>query len=294
MLGSILGYWWLVLLILLVGGLIFLFRRKTDIEWNTLDAKLAWDSGSSEDSLAKVYDYVLSFSEGTIQWYKAHRQPKRRLGVFLRTGALLLTAAAGVVPLTKELKIGEIPAVWGTIMLGVAGVAVSVDLLLGFTSGWVRYMLAQQKVERLKDAFLIEWNTLKVANTDTKSMLDRARAFLLAVGKVIDDETQEWATEFQNALKEMEKARKEAEEIQRTGALEVSVKNPQAVAEWTLEVDGSDRGRTSGGRIAVTDVRVGIRKLKAFGTDPHGKRLTDESTVKVEGGATVAAELELG
>ena len=178
-------------------------------------------------------------------------------------------------------------------LIAIAGMVVSIDILGGFTSGWVRYMLAQQKVERLRDAFLLEWNALKVAQTNTEGMLERAKTFLLAVGKVVDDETQEWATEFQNALKEMEKARKTAAEIERTGAIEVSVKNPEKVTGWTLEIDGSQRGQTSGKSLAVIDVLVGIRKLKAYGPDSNGKTLSDEKIVKVEGGATVTKELEL-
>ena len=154
-------------------------------------------------------------------------------------------------------------------------------------------MLAQQKVERLRDAFLLEWNALKLAHTNAQGMLERAKTFLLVVGKVVDDETQEWATEFQNALKEMEKARKTAAEIERAGAIEVSVKNPQTVIGWTLEIDGSQRGQTSGKSLAVTDVLVGIRKLKAYGQDAQGKTFSDEKTVKVEGGTTVTKELEL-
>ena len=202
-------------------------------------------------------------------------------------GAMVLTLAAGLVPLSS------IPPVWSTVMLAVAGLFVSLDVFAGHTSGWVRYMLAQQKIERLRDAFLLEWNALKVAKTDVPGMLERAKTFLLAVGKIVDDETQEWATEFQSALKEMEKARKAAAETDRAGGVEVTVKNPKAVTEWILEIDGGQRGRTSGKSLAVADVAPGLHRVKAYGDDPQGKRLSDEKTVKVEGGVTVTKEMEL-
>jgi hypothetical protein len=201
---------------------------------------------------------------------------------------MVLTVGAGLVPLAP----GVDPK-WSTVMLTVAGLFVSVDLLAGHTSGWVRYMLAQQKVERARDSFLLEWNALKVAKTDAAGMLELAKTFLLAVGKIVDDETQEWAVEFQSALKEMEKARKAEAESERTGAVEVMVKNPQMVTEWVLEIDGNERGRTSGENLAVTDVAVGIRKLKVYGEDAQAKKFSDEKTVKVDGGATVTKKLEL-
>jgi SMODS and SLOG-associating 2TM effector domain 2 len=294
MAATIQAYWYLgVILLLLLGWALFrLLRPRADIQWNKLDSNLEWDP-QSKDSLAKIYDYVVGFSDSTIGWYRKRRHAKRYWGVSLRVGALLATAAAGLVPLSKELGMGEITAVWSTVLVAAAGIFVSVDALGGFTSGWVRYMLAQQKVERLRDAFLLDWNALKIAQPAPPDMLDRAKAFLLAVGKVVDDETQEWATEFQNALKEMEKVRKTAAEAERTGAVEVSVKNPQAVTGWTLEIDGSQRGRTSGKSLAVTDVFAGLRKLKAYGQDAQGRTLADEKTVKVQGGAMVAKELEL-
>jgi hypothetical protein len=236
---------------------------------------------------------VLSFSTSTIQWYRRSRRPKRIFGQALRVGALLATAAAGLVPLSENLFDHHIEPAWSTVLVAAAGVFVSLDALGGFTSGWVRYMLAQQKVERLRDGFLLEWNVLKAAQTNITTMLDRAKVFLLAVGKVVDDETQDWATEFQNALKEMEKVRKAAAEAERTGAIEVTVTNPQVVTGWTLEIDGSQRGRTSGKSLAITDVSVGIRKLRASGQDAHGRPFSDEKTVKVEGGTVTARELEL-
>lgn len=286
-------YWWAILLSVIGLVLFNLHNPGPDIKWETLSPDLKWDANSDE-SLNAIYKYVVAFSDSTIQWYQSRRQPKRYVGLSLRASALLATVLAGLVPLSQKLIKVDIPAEGSTLLIAIAGMVVSIDILGGFTSGWVRYMLAQQKVERLRDAFLLEWNALKVMQTNTQGMLERAKTFLLAVGKVVDDETQEWATEFQNALKEMEKARKTAAETERSGAIEVSLKNPQTVTGWTLEIDGSQRGQTAGKSLAVIDVLVGIRKLKAYGTDPTGKILSDEKTVKVEGGATVTKELELG
>lgn len=285
-------WWWLALLVVVAIVLVIVWRRSTkkppdDIQAKTaLDPNLDWTK--PDEALIKVYAYVVSVSNDARSWYQSRRQPKRTLGFALRLGALTLTVAAGLIPLLPTTS-----AKWSTVLLAIAGLLVSLDALAGHTSGWVRYMLAQQKIERAHDSFVMEWNVLKAAKTDTAAMLERAKTFLLAIGKVIDDETQEWAADFQNALKDMDKARKDAAEAERAGAIEVTVKNPSAVTEWILEIDGSQRGRTSGKNLAVTDVAVGVRKLKAYGTDPQGKTRSDEKTVKVEPGATVTKELEL-
>jgi hypothetical protein len=54
------------------------------------------------------------------------------------------------------------------------------------TVGWVRYMLAQQRVERAHDTFVMEWNALKAAKSDAAAMLDRATTLLLAIGKITE------------------------------------------------------------------------------------------------------------
>jgi hypothetical protein len=139
----------------------------------------------------------------------------------------------------------------------------------------------------------MEWNALKLGASNASAMLERAKSFLLTVGKVVDDETQEWATEFQNALKELERARKAEAEKPRTGGIEITVKNPQLVRGWALEIDGSLRGRATGKALAVTDVLAGMRKARIYGEDQNGRTLADEKIVNVEGGGTVARELEL-
>lgn len=287
----------LLLTILVVIAAIVMYRRLgrgTDILWPELPDNLQFsDVAATEDALAKIYAYAMGFSNSSVAWYQSRRRPKRKAGFMLRVGALLATVAAGLVPLSKEFGIDGIPAVTSTLLLALAGLFVSVDSLGGFTSGWVRYMLAQQKIERSRDAFLMEWNALKLASNNAQALLDRVKAYLLTVGKVVDDETQEWATEFQNALKELDRARKAEAEKPRTGAIEITVTNPHVVKGWALEIDGSLRGRATGKALAVTDVLVGMRKARIYGEDPQGRTLSDEKILNVEGGGTVARELVL-
>ncbi len=154
-------------------------------------------------------------------------------------------------------------------------------------------MLAQQRVERCRDAFLMEWNALKLGAGTPQVLMERAKTFLLAVGKIVDDETQEWATEFQNALKELERVRKAEADKSRSGAIEITVSNPDLVDGWALEIDGSERGRTSGRTLAITDVLAGIHKARVHGKDRQNNVRSDEKVVKVEGGETAAAAFEL-
>ena len=297
---SINDYWWWVLVAALVGVIVIMMMRRkmkrgTDIVWPAFPENLKWGSAAeTEAALGDIYKYAVGFSNGSVAWYQDRRRPKRVAGFLLRVSALVATVLAGLVPLSKDLGMPEIYPQVSTVLLAMAGVLVSIDGLGGFTSGWVRYMLAQLKIERARDTFLMEWNSMRMVASEHQAQLDRAKTFLLAVGKIVDDETQEWAIEFQSALKDLERARKAEAETPRTGALEITLKNPQLVAGWTLEIDGSQRGSTTGKALAVNDVPVGQRKVRAFGKDAQGnKTLSDEKIVKVEGGVIAARELEL-
>lgn len=270
-------------------------KRGKDIAWPSFPDDLNWtDAAAADTSVGEIYKYAIGFSNGSVEWYQDRRRPKRVAGFLLRVAALVATFVAGFVPLAKQFGMPNVPPEVSTVMLALAGLFVSVDRLGGFTSGWVRYMLAQQRIERARDTFLMEWNSLKLSRSERHVMLDRATLFLASIGKVVDDETKEWATEFQNALKELERARKEEADTPRIGALEVTVRNPQVVTAWTLEVDGNQRGSTTGRSIAVTDVPIGQRKIRVSGRDSQGaKTLSDEKIVKIDGGVTVTRELEL-
>lgn len=91
----------------------------------------------------------------------------------------------------------------------------------------------------------------------------------------------------------MEKARKEAAQMERTGAIEITITEPENLAKLQMEIDGSARGSTSGQTIAVTDVLVGIHKLKLTGEDANGDTLSCEALVKVLPGAVVTKKLVL-
>jgi hypothetical protein len=290
--------WFWVVAVLVAFGLFQLYRRHVgrgnDIHWPALPAALPWgDPSTADEAIGKVYDYAVGFGNSSIGWYQSRRRPKRLAGFALRAGALVATVSAGLVPLADNLEIPEIKPVWSTLLLALAGLCVSIDHLGGFTSGWVRYMLAQQKIERLRDTFLLEWNALRAGPANVQVMLERAKVFLLSVGKVVDDETLEWATEFQNALKELERARRTESEAQRTGGVQITVKNPQIVNGWTLEIDGSERGRSTGRTLAATDVMAGIRKVRIHGENAQRQRFSDEKIVRVDGGSVVERELEL-
>lgn len=105
--------------------------------------------------------------------------------------ALLLGLVAAVLPVISELTItaGK-PAVapgWAAVALAGAAACVGLDRYLGFSSGWMRFMTAEQQLARQRQAFEYAWNELLVPmrrrGHRAPSMCSVALAFERAVFK---------------------------------------------------------------------------------------------------------------
>jgi len=290
--------WVYVLLgVLVVGGLLLfiLTRKKEDIaRQERTSLSLPWGDDAGADSLKKVYDFVTKYARDSITWYASRRKPKRRFGFLLRAAAMVLTALAGLIPVTQQLGL-SLDAGWATVALAIAALCISFDHFGGFTSGWVRYMLAQQQIERLEHAFLLDWNLWLASapnpdEPDVQEGLTLARAFLMAVNKVIEDETKQWATDFQAAIKEIERAAAEAADSAKAGAVTVEVENPGDVDSWRLEVDGTLVGTYKSATAVVTGLAAGIHKVRASGRKGNVEKAAEAAVTVM---SSVAATVKL-
>lgn len=75
---------------------------KQDLKSNKLDG-LDWRPESTAASLDKVRDYVTGKVRTAVDWYFAGKQTKKWAAWFFRGGIILLTAAAGILPLANEI-----------------------------------------------------------------------------------------------------------------------------------------------------------------------------------------------
>jgi hypothetical protein len=187
---------------------------------------LSWRPGALAKPLDELFGYVTSEAERAVDWYHRKRTPMQWGGRLLRFGAILATAAAGVMPLLAEIfeRDGEpaIDPLWGAFALALAGILVLLDRFWGCTSAWVRYTLALQELSEALDAFRIDWEGSKVlwAGDDpdpeqARAMIDQCKAFLRRVRSVVRKETDAWAAEFQSVLEQIDAVTKSGEETGR-------------------------------------------------------------------------------
>src|SRR6516165_6273201 len=117
-----------------------------------------WNSGHAEESLNKVYLYSTQLAKDTIGWYISAKKKKKKGARIIRVLSIILAALAAILPTLSELfqhKNGTtvIRAGWTTVALAVAGSLLLLDRFFGFSSAWIRYIVAELQVKQINEEF---------------------------------------------------------------------------------------------------------------------------------------------
>lgn len=230
----------------------------------------------------ELYNYVTDEAMKSINWYYTKRGPKRCMGLFLRYSSIFLVALAGILPIIIAIfEQFKINSAWSAIAVALAVLMIGIDKFGGFTTGWIRYVLAAQKLSQALEEFRFIWKEekLKLAGTtlsseDIQNLMIKCKEFLQKVQLTVSEETQKWVTEFQSALSDIETATKAAAEsaketirTKEKGAMSVQILNGKdCQGPWTLELDGKVIKTDTGSSVALTDLNPGIISLKITGT----------------------------
>lgn len=172
---------------------------------------LDWSPAKQQESLEKLYAFVVSECAASIDWYYRKKWSKSLLGFLLRLGAILMVGVAGLIPLIGELlKRDGIPGIspaWATVALALAALLIAIDRFGGYTSGWIRYIRTAQTLTSLQGEFRLDWEEHRRTHCGQPSDSDRTKEgillckhFLRAVYEQVRLETDLWAKDFQQAL----------------------------------------------------------------------------------------------
>ena len=175
-----------------------------------------WTTSQRAKSLRVVFEHAVGLAHDAEAWYARKRPVKRRWGRALRVGAIVLGAAAAVLPILTQIYTGpgsqEIAPAWAAVALAGAAMLVALDHYFGFSDGWMRFMLAEQRITRLRHNFEYAWNREhafleeQLTAEQVAALLELARGFVLAVDDVVGEETSQWVTEFRGSLERTERS----------------------------------------------------------------------------------------
>jgi hypothetical protein len=214
-------------------------------------------AGTHSEAVKALYASVVDKASSVELWYRNGKNKKKWGAVCTRVAAVVLTAAAAMTPIVRELwpltgkddwKAVPIAAMFAAL----AATSVALDRLLGFSSGWVRYIGAMGELQTKLEIFRFSWNQLaledQVEPKPPQESLAKALALLSGlmtdVRDVLRNETQAWAIEFKTALAELDKAteaqKAETAALPTTGSIRVKVKDADQLDGRSYKVQLND------------------------------------------------------
>jgi hypothetical protein len=133
---------------------------STDIRISDIKS-LDWGEGKAEASLDLIAEYAWDHCQSSIDWY-LNKKASKRIGAHLtRSGAIVLVVIASLIPLVGEIGPPNgspwINPLWTSVLLVLAGGCIGLDRFFGFSTAYVRYLVAEQRLMAAAHEFQIDW-----------------------------------------------------------------------------------------------------------------------------------------
>jgi len=176
---------------------------------------LDWAPEKRRESVEKIFQYVSAHALQAMRWYLIKKNSKRFWARFLRVGAILLTALAGLLPLLAQIyqnnpKISIEPA-WASVALLIAATFVGLDHFFGFSNSWMRFITAALRIKTEYEAFQLDWQMQLISSDgqtlseeQTLTLLNVCKKFLQTVNEIVVDEMEQWRQHFKAVLKKID------------------------------------------------------------------------------------------
>ncbi len=179
-----------------------------------------WDNNDLLASLRAVRKNAEDEGQKAIAWYWRKKPWKSNPSQAIQFSALILTAAAGILPViaqvVKNLRPAALPPNFdsgaiATLCVGLAASLIGLDKAFGYSSGWTRYVLTATAMTKLLHEFRLDWVAMVAASAvpptleEQGKLIQRAKDFVSTIQGMVLQETKDWATEFQSNMAQMEK-----------------------------------------------------------------------------------------
>jgi hypothetical protein len=169
---------------------------------------------------------------------------------WLRISAVIFGLFAAAVPtvseITRDAQHWYVRPGIATILGLLAGTMVLLDRLIGASSAWMRYTIAETSLKELREELDVtylhmtgEWRTDEPTVEQTLRALAALHDFLKRGNDIVREETRQWKEEFQSAIQLTEEFAKTAPRPVVEAVAVVQIVNPEVLdGPWRLSVNG--------------------------------------------------------
>ncbi len=234
--------------------------------------KLDWSAPGRRECIDELVRFAEGEARQSSDWYFVKRRYKRRRGTTLRILAMVLVACAGALPIISQILQSHEAAVWAppgaaSIMLVLAGLFILLDKFGGHTSGWIRYIETGQQITLLLQGFRFDdqvlrlaWGTDEPSDAQVSEHIKLCRGLVMGVRQLEQKETSQWASEFRDALKQIDDSTTQKPTELGVGALHLTIDNASELVPsgWQVSLNGGTPKARLGGSIALPRLTPGL------------------------------------
>lgn len=243
-----------------------------------------WDASKLAQSLKDLYDATVAAAQDRIDWYDRKGASFGFFAQWLRLLVIVLAGLGTVAPLlgqfirplvgdgSADLVSNVLSAQFGYIALATAAILVALDNFFGYTSGWMRYRVAQAELVRRLSLFRYDW-AARLAAIDAatpltaeekRDLITLHRTFVDGLEAMVESETRMWANRLQVNIAAFERQNKLGAALEPPGSLQASVDGWPALkpASASLTLDGQPLQLNDSGVAARGSLPAGTYTLR--------------------------------
>jgi hypothetical protein len=301
-------------------------RKKKD---DKAEDKIKWDDyvgKPPKEALPMIYERVEGSAKRTRDWYWDSIGSKRWASLASRVVSLCLLASGAVLPILASICTEPATRLLltqlGVASLAAAGLSLAVDRVLGWSSGWLRYMTTVTAMENATRKFRMDWANHVIGKSepldakDVRQLFELAKRFEEEIGTLRSDETDKWVTEFNSSialLGELIKSQRESAErtmrearatieareakaaeiaaAAKPGALEVQIVYEADPVPVEIRLDDGPAETYDDRTWAKKDIAPGLRTVYVQTVNPPVRK--DMKAVKVPAGDVAKVDIHL-
>lgn len=166
------------------------------------------------EEIEKYYLQTISEAEAILSWYPKKRISFRMYSQLIRLGTVVLAGLGGIMPLlelafqgNEDMRLVN----YGYVAFSVAASLFLLDKYFGFSTGWMRFMLAEVEIKKVISEKKNEWIYYQITyrgkeltKEEIRTILDFNNSLSNAVNNLVIKETKEWINEFKSTYKSLE------------------------------------------------------------------------------------------
>jgi hypothetical protein len=270
------------------------------------------DVAIDHDTLQSLYSDVVKKAESTVRWYQISRRRKKLPANFIRILSFVSFGLAGLLAAIQTMGQPQISAAFvfqglnagqiGFLTAGFGAGTLTFDKFFGLSSGWVRYMMTELGTQQIIDDFKLDWASAycaapKDANgklVDGSSLFQSLKVFSAKIDSQIQEETRQWAAEFQQSMAFLQGLAKTTQSALQPGIISVAISRGADVdPQVSVSLDGQQWATGNGPIVVLPNVIAGAHQITVKGRKA-GADVENSVATTVSGNAVAQVSVSLG